>query len=361
MIAQDKQNQGEIIAGIDTHKNTYAVAVCDNCGKIVSNAQFSTAKKGIKELVYWLCSQGCVLAVGIEGTGSYGKNIAQKLQEMQIRVIEVTHPVKSMRRSRGKSDELDAQMAARSTYDFLYGGPSENNACIAKDRSKEVEEIRLIATSHEAAVKECTQVCNQLKSAIVGAPAYIREELRELSSLKQIQKCAKMRICAKTRDMKTKMVLRNLAQRILNLKKEIADYKTILEEFAKEYLPSLFKAVQVGPVAAVQIFLSAGANINRFKSEAAFAAHCGIAPLPASSGMHSRMRLSRAGDRKANSVYYMIAIGRMGHDEKTKNYVQRRLAEGKRKKEIIRCLKRYIVRETFHLLRRDLKNFYLAS
>ena len=118
---------------------------------------------------------------------------------------------------------------------------------------------------------------------------------------------------------------------------------------------------QVGSISAVQILLCAGSNINRFKNEATFAAYCGVSPLPALSGMHARMRLSRAGNGQANSVFHMIAIGRMGHDIQTKEYVKKRIAEGKSKKDIIRCLKRYIAREAFCRLKQDLKEFQIAS
>lgn len=361
MITQNKETQGEIIAGIDTHKETYSIAVCNESGKIISNAQFSTTQKGINDLIKWLLAQGRVLVVGIEGTGTYGKNITQKLQSMQIRVFEVIHPMKNVRRTHGKSDDIDAKVAAKNAYDRYFGGINEKNACVAKDRSAATEEIRLVKASHDEAVKMRTQTINQLKAAVVGAPVDLRESLRSLSTTKLVQKCASFRLKGSSNVANTKLVLKHHAKRILALEEEIADYKAVLEDFATENLPNLMSAKQVGAVAAVSIFLSAGANVDRFKSEAAFAKHCGIAPVPVSSGKNSRMRLSRAGDRKANSVYYMIAIGRMGHDDKTKEYVKRRLTEGKHKKEIIRSLKRYIVRETFHLLRRDLNNFKIAS
>ena len=104
---------------------------------------------------------------------------------------------------------------------------------------------------------------------------------------------------------------------------------------------------------AVAMFISAGTNVDKFKNEAAFAAHCGTAPIPASSGQKCHMRLSKAGDRKANSVLYQIAIGRMRTDERTMAYIAKKMGEGKTEKDAIRCLKRYITREVFAALKKD--------
>ena len=304
----------------------------------------------------WLESQGEILAVGIEGTGSYGKSITSFLQNCGVRVLEVTSPVKKERRSKGKNDYMDAQSAARTARDYTYGGSRETNACIAKDRSSETEQIRTVKASYDAAVKMKTQSINELKAAIIDAPDDLRESLRELSTSRQIDKCSKYRPdTANKHEFFTKITLKRIAKRILNLSEEIKEYKAILDEFAELHLQNLLELKQVGSVSAVQLFLAAGANIDRFETEGAFAAHCGVSPLPASSGQHSRMRLSRAGDRKANSVLYMIAIGRMGKDEATKEYVAKKIDEGKSKKDAIRCLKRIIARQVFRALKRDFK------
>jgi transposase len=96
-----------------------------------------------------------------------------------------------------------------------------------------------------------------------------------------------------------------------------------------------------------------GDNPERIRSEAAFAKLCGVAPQPASSGRSTgRHRLSRSGDRAANSALYIVTIVRIRHHEPTRRYVERRTAEGRTKREIIRCLKRYIAREIYNNLPR---------
>ena len=112
----------------------------------------------------------------------------------------------------------------------------------------------------------------------------------------------------------------------------------------------LLEVKGVGPDVAGQLLVTDGQNTGRIASEAAFAMLCGAAPLPASSGKTSRHRLNRGGDRQANNALWRIVITRLGTDERTRAYVERRTAEGLTKPEIIRCLKRYVAREIYGVL-----------
>ncbi len=98
------------------------------------------------------------------------------------------------------------------------------------------------------------------------------------------------------------------------------------------------------------LLVAAGDNPQRLKSEASFASLCGASPIEASSGKVVRHRLNRGGNRDANRALHMICVVRMRHDRRTKSYVARRMAEGKSKREIIRCLKRYVAREVYRVL-----------
>ena len=118
--------------------------------------------------------------------------------------------------------------------------------------------------------------------------------------------------------------------------------------------PGLRAAYGVGSDTAAQLLITAGANPHRLHSEAAFAALCGAAPVPASSGKTNRHRLSRGGDRAANNALHRIALVRMSHHQPTKDYVQRQLALGHNRMEILRKLKRAIAREIFKLLTRQI-------
>jgi len=110
----------------------------------------------------------------------------------------------------------------------------------------------------------------------------------------------------------------------------------------------------IGTQHAAQLLITAGQNIGRLHSEAAFARLCGVAPIPVSSGHTHRMRLHRGGDRQANSALHMIAVCRLRYDPRTIDYMNRRRAEGLSKKDVLRCLKRFIAREVFKDLKLDL-------
>jgi transposase len=100
--------------------------------------------------------------------------------------------------------------------------------------------------------------------------------------------------------------------------------------------------------------VTAGQNFDRLHSEAAFARLCGAAPIPVSSGKTNRMRLHRGGDRRANKTLHLIAVNRLRLDPATKVYMERRRTEGLSKKDVLRCLKRFIAREVYNALKEDL-------
>ncbi len=126
----------------------------------------------------------------------------------------------------------------------------------------------------------------------------------------------------------------------------------MIAAIVKDLAPELIARNGVGFNSAAQLLLTAGDNPERLKSEASFAALCGVSPVPASSGKTARHRLNRGGDRAANSALHIIAIGRLRLDPETREYVARRIAEGSSKLEAIRCLKRYIARKVFNIIMR---------
>jgi len=125
----------------------------------------------------------------------------------------------------------------------------------------------------------------------------------------------------------------------------------MLDELVRHAAPAWFLAKRgVATQVAATLLVTTGDNPGRVRREASFAALCGASPVDASSGKQIRHRLNRGGDRQANSALWTIAMTRLAHDPRTKAYAARRTAEGKTKKEIIRCLKRYIAREIYNAL-----------
>lgn len=340
-----------LIAGVDTHQRTHHVALIDTTGHQVTDAEFPATQAGYTDLVAWTRSHGRVEVFGVESTGSYGAGLATHLITVDLRVIEVNRPDKSTRAMQGKSDPIDAYSAARQVLAGRATG-------WAKVKTGVVEAMRVIKIARDSAVKDRARAVCQLRDIITTAPVSIREDLLVLTTIKRVNKALGYRpdtARASDPSQAAKLALRALARRINALEEEIIEADKILSALVAEHLPRLVALRQVGPQIAAQLAITAGQNIERMRSEATFAKLTGVAPVPASSGKTRRMRLNRGGDRQANSALHILVVGRMRNHPPTMAYVVRREAEGLSKKDIIRCLKRYVARETYHALKTDLQ------
>jgi hypothetical protein len=222
-----------------------------------------------------------------------------------------------------------------------------------------VEAIRQLSVARAGALKARTAALQQLDDLLITAPEELRCELRHGRTLKaRAALCLRLRAdTGRLREplQAAKLALRSLARRVRALDHEIVELDCQLEQLAQTAAPRTIQLFGVGTQSASQLLVSAGQNIERLKSEAAFAKICGAAPIQASSGRSTRHRLDFGGDRQANRALHMIAVCRLRHCARTRAYAARRTAEGLNRREILRCLKRYIARETYHTLRADLE------
>jgi transposase len=345
-----------LVVGVDTHQQTHHAVALDPWGRRLADRQVQASAAGSADLVGWLhqIAQEAGLAgvstIGVESTGSYGAGLATALLAAGLEVIEVNRPDKTTRAMRGKSDPIDAESAARQV---LAGTATAR----PKVKTGIVEAIRNIKIPRDSAVADRTAAYNQLRDLITTAPDPLRESLIALSGKQRVAKALTLRPDpARLHEplQAAKHGLRALARRIRALDAEIAEADRDLTRLVRQSTPRLLAMPQVGVQTCARLAITAGENIDRMTSEARFAKLTGTAPIPVASGKTNRVRLNRGGDRQANSALYLVVLGRLQRDPTTRAYLERRVAEGKTKREAIRCLKRYLARSVYRALREDL-------
>jgi transposase len=336
----------EVAGGVDTHQDTHTAAVIDLVGRVLGTRQFPTTTAGYTALLAWMRGFGQLLRVGVEGTGAYGAGLARRLRDEQVEVIEVDRPNRKTRRFQGKSDPIDAVAAAKTALAGERTGTP-------KQRDGRVEALRNLRVARRSAVEQRADTQRQIKALIVTAPDELRARLRGLSVKQLITACASRRpdrADAATPATAVTIALRSLARRHQQLTTEIAELDELLDPLVAAINPDLLAVHGVGTDVAGQLLVTAGENHHRLTHEAGFAMLCGVAPIPASSGKTTRHRLNRGGDRQANCALYRVVLVRLRWDPRTRAYAERRTKEGLSKKEIIRCLKRYVARELYQLI-----------
>ena len=338
--------EGEVVGGVDTHQDLHVAAVVDHRSATLATQQFPATRHGYAELISWMSGYGSLKRVGVECTGSYGAGLARTFADRAVAVYEVTAPDKGLRRAKGKDDFVDAIAAARSAY-------SGQRLQVAKDRRGRVETLRVLRTTRKTAVKCRRAALQQMHNTIVAAPDEVREQFGSMTRMQLIRASASSRPDPQRfRDpgVATRLSLKSLARRVLELNDEISQLDDFITPLVQELAPTLLALQGVGVDVAAQFLVTAGDNPERLSSESSFAMLCGACPIPASSGKVSHHRLNRGGNREANAALHVVVLVRMNRDERTKAYVKRRVAEGLSKRDIIRCLKRYVAREVYQIL-----------
>lgn len=345
------QENTVVVGGVDAHADAHRAAALDQRGALLATKSFPTTTPGYRQLLDWLSGFGEIDAVAVESTGSYAAALVRYLREHDITVIEVNQPHAHTRRRVGKSDPIDAEMAAR----LFQAGKAK---AVPKQTDGIVESIRLLRVARHSAVKSRSAALVQIRDLIITAPQELRDQLSDRKTLR-----GKVTICARFRpsgrefrspSQAAKFALRSTAQRIQALDQEITALDRQLEQLVATAAPRTIQLLGISTGHAGQLLVTAGQNIERLRGESSFSMLCGASPIPASSGKTTRHRLNYGGDRQANRALHLIAVCRLRYCQRTRAYVQRRTAEGKTQREIMRCLKRYIAREVFHSLQADL-------
>lgn len=336
----------EIVIGIDTHAETHTAAVVHAVtGEVLETHTVEATPSGYQELVDLADRRSPARVWAIEGAGAYGAGLRRYLSNVQEVTYEVDRPDRSARRNGAKTDPIDAIRAARE----LLATPHPATPRTGTDR----ELLAYLLTTRRMLVSSAADLQRQLFAATITAPEQLREYLRGYKADALVRRAATMRPVARSWDEHTKAIatlMRDTARRCQQLHTDADTYEKQIKTIVQSWRPDLLDMSGVGPISAATILCS-WSHPGRIRNAAAFAMLAGTAPIPANSGqVTTRYRLNRHGDRQLNYAFHTIAVSRIRYDARTKAYVAKRTADGKNPKEIRRCLKNYIARETYRLL-----------
>jgi transposase len=333
----------DYVIGVDTHRDAHVLAVVTApAGAVLGGIETAASGSGYRAALRFAERHAPGRrAWAIEGTGSYGAGLARFLAGRGELVLELSRSPRGERRLRGKDDNLDAVRTARAAL------ASETLALPRAGERREA--LRLLLVARRSAVDVRREALSQLRAVIVTAPEPLREQLRSLPVGRLLDRCSRLRRTGAVDELATRLVLRSLARRIQAATREASELESEILAHVRAIAPVLLDEPGVGPIVAAQLVVS-WSHRGRLRSEACFARLAGAAPVPASSGQTQRHRLSRGGDRQLNRALHTIALHRRQHDPTTRDYIARRIAEGKTRREATRLLKRYLARHLYRLL-----------
>ena len=338
----------KVLIGVDPHKASVALAVVDEAvGELLECASFPQNRSGLRALERW-AKRFPERRWAVENAGGLGRHLAQRLAASGESVVDVPSKLSARVRvlSTGnarKNDELDALAAALAAW--------RNERLAVVDPEAGTEVMRLLSERRDDLVAERTRALNRLHGLLRdlvpgGVPAKLstHQAARIMRSIRPqgASACVRRRLASEVlRDIRT-------------LERKIADLNEWIESEVEASGTTLTEIFGVGPILAAKIMGTVG-NVKRFPTKAHFASYSGTAPVEASSGEMVRHRLSLAGNRRLNNALHMVALCQARSDVRGRAYYSKKIAEGKTRKEALRCLKRRISDAVFKSFMADLK------
>jgi transposase len=337
-----------IVIGADTHKQSHCLAAVDGAtGAVVGECTIGADGAGHRRALGWARELGEERVWAIEDCRHVSRRLEQALIAAGERVIRV--PPRLMGQSRrgerepGKSDRIDALAVARAV---LRDGVERFPVAFLDERAME---IRLLADHREDLIAERTRAQNRLRWHLVELCPQLEASLPTRSLDRQTQLDRVTRALKRLGAGARVRVARELVTRIRQLTRQANTLESELRALVRAQRPRLLAETGCGALTAATL-IGRTAGAQRFATDARFARQTGTAPVPASSGNRTRHRLHRGGDRQLNRALHMIAITRARADPATRAYLDRKLAEGKTRKDAVRCLKRHLARRFHRLL-----------
>lgn len=334
-----------VMVGIDVHKDTHCAAAVDQVGRAVGPARtFRTTDAGCLQLLRWARGEhggeGAEVVFAVEDCRHLTTRLERTLLAAGARVLRVPPKLmagaRSSARTRGKSDPIDALAIARAAL-------REPDLPVA-EHTHASRELKLLVDHREDMVGTRTQMQNRLRWHLHELDPSIDPASRGLDryvELDRVQSRLEVLPAGTVRRIALELVadIRALTRRINALESE-------LRVLVAAHAPRLLELPGCGALTAAKI-VGETANPARFRSEACFAMHAGVAPIPASSGRTDRHRLARGGNRQLNTALHRIAVTQTRVDDLGRAYYQRRREQGDTTMEALRALKRRLARVVF--------------
>jgi transposase len=334
----------DAVIGVDTHRDTHTAAITDMVGRQLAKLVVTADAAGYDRLLAWAREQAPSgrLLWAIEGTRSHGAGLCRALATTGAQITEVDRPTRRARRA-GKSDPIDALLAARAA---LASGQVRQPRI-----DGEREAARLLLVERDRLVRHRTAVLNQMRDLVLTAPEELRERLRGRTIAGLVASCLALRgrVADEIETRVRVQSLRRLARRAQALTEDAKTIENDLKALTATNVPQLLAEPGIGPIVAAQLWV-VWSHPGRIRSESAFAALAGASPLPASSGQVTRFRLNRGGDRHLNRALHQVMVTRLSCHSPTREYIFRRISDGKTQREAQRCVKRYLARRIWRLL-----------
>lgn len=336
-----------IVIGIDPHKGSHtAVAVAAATGQMISAKTVKARDHGHHELVVWARSLGDEVAFAVEDCRHVSGGLERFLLGRGEQVVRVAPKLmagsRGVARDRGKSDDIDALSVARAA---VREGV-ETLPCARLDA--ESLEIKLLLDHREDLVAERTRDQNRLRWHLHDLDPDLQIPAGALDRLCWLEKIA--RRLARVEQTARVRISRSLVRRLRELARECHRLETEIASLIRDHAPELLHVHGCGALTAAKL-IAETAGADRFRNEASFARHAGVAPIPVSSGSRQRHRLDRGGNRQLNCALHRIAVvqartaGHAGAE-----YLAARQAAGKTRQDALRCLKRQLARTVWKLL-----------
>jgi transposase len=348
----------EVLIGVDPHKATNVVAAVDEQGEVVRQESFPANRKGMRALERW-ANGFPERRWAVEGAGGIGRPLAQKLLASGECVVDVppklsakVRVLSSFAGNARKNDSLDA------TFPALAALRNDRLASVQPEDGPEghTEILRLLTERREDLVAERTRAPNRLHVLLRDLLCDPVGKQLSADAARLLRRARPRHPAGGVRRQLASELVRDVRAR--NRRIAELDERIALEVEASG--TTLTEVFGVGPILLAAKIVGIVGNVGRFPSKAHFASYAGVAPIEASSGEVLRHRLSLAGNRRLNKVMHMIAVCQARSDTRGGAYHRKKLAEGKSRREAMRCLKRCVSDAVFGALVADSARASLA-